>query len=75
MVKVILLTIPYVLASSATGLDEQVLALLDKTDIITSTPHPLEPLVNPYPVEEKAQECQNVCHLAHPSMGEVAHCL
>ncbi|KAI9810972.1 MAG: hypothetical protein M1827_005703 [Pycnora praestabilis] len=49
LVKIILLTIPYALASSATGFDEQALALLEKTDIIASTPHSLEALVNPYP--------------------------
>ena len=72
LVKIILLTIPYVLASSATGWEEQVLALLDKTDIITSTPHPLEPLVNPYPMDEKARESQNVCSLLSLSFPNLA---
>lgn len=49
IVKIILLTIPYVMASSATGFEEQALALLDKTDVIASTPHTLEALVDPYP--------------------------
>ena len=37
------------MASSATGFEEQALALLEKTDIIASTPHALEALVDPYP--------------------------
>lgn len=48
LVKIILLTLPYVLASPATGLDELALQLLEKTDIIASTPHALEALVDPY---------------------------
>ncbi|KAI9793625.1 MAG: hypothetical protein M1833_000711 [Piccolia ochrophora] len=49
LVKIILLTIPYALASSATGLEQQASSLLEKTDIIASTPHTLEALVDPYP--------------------------
>ena len=41
------------MASSATGFEEQALALLDKTDIIASTPHALEALVDPYPGNEE----------------------
>ena len=41
------------MASSATGLEEQALALLEKTDIIASTPHALEALVDPYPGNEE----------------------
>ncbi len=37
------------MASSATGFEEQALAILDKTDVIASTPHALYALVNPYP--------------------------
>ena len=43
------MTIAYAMASSATDLDEQANALLEKTDIIASTPHSLEALVDPYP--------------------------
>ena len=53
LVKIILLTITYLMASSATGLEEQALALLEKTDIIASTPHALEALVDPYPGNEE----------------------
>ena len=37
------------MASSATGFEDQALALLEKTDVVASTPHSLEPLVDPYP--------------------------
>ncbi|KAI9847854.1 MAG: hypothetical protein M1837_001747 [Sclerophora amabilis] len=62
LVKIILFTIPYVMASSATGLEEQTLALLEKTDIIASTPHALEALVDPYPgrIDENAHEGPSV---------------
>ncbi|KAL8674610.1 MAG: hypothetical protein Q9168_000985 [Polycauliona sp. 1 TL-2023] len=52
IVKIILLTIPYVMASSASGLEALASALLEKTDIVASTPHPLEALVDPYPGTE-----------------------
>ena len=41
------------MASSATGFDERALALLEKTEIIASTPHALEALVDPYPGNEE----------------------
>ncbi|KAJ9611841.1 Nuclear cap-binding protein subunit 1 [Knufia peltigerae] len=52
IVKIILLTIPYAMSSSATGLEAQALSLLEKTDIIASTAHPLEVIVDPYPSPE-----------------------
>ena len=53
------------MASSATGLDEQALALLEKTDIIASTPHTLEALVDPYPGNDEvnSHEPQSVISL------------
>ncbi|KAL2862985.1 NCBP1 family protein [Aspergillus lucknowensis] len=48
LVKIILYTIPYVMASPATGFESQALSLLEKTDIIASTPHALVDLVNPF---------------------------
>ncbi|KAL4801721.1 MIF4G like-domain-containing protein [Aspergillus unguis] len=48
LVKIILYTIPYVMASPAAGFENQALALLEKTDIIASTPHTLVDLVNPF---------------------------
>ena len=52
LVKIILLTIPYTMSSSAKGFEAQASALLEKTDIIASTAHPLEVLVDPYPSPE-----------------------
>lgn len=49
IVKVILLTIPYTMASSANGFEAHANTLLEKTDVIASTPHILETLVDPYP--------------------------
>ena len=49
LVKIILLTIAYAMASSATDLQDRAATLLEKTDIVASTPHVLESLVNPYP--------------------------
>ncbi|KAL8771346.1 MAG: hypothetical protein Q9209_003252 [Squamulea sp. 1 TL-2023] len=66
LVKIILLTIPYIMASSASGLEAYATALLEKTDIIASTPHPLEALVNPYPGNEDddtGQQAQSIISL------------
>lgn len=52
LVKIILFTIPYVMASPATGFESQASALLEKTDIIASTPHALVDLVNTFSPEE-----------------------
>jgi nuclear cap-binding protein subunit 1 len=51
---------PYVLASSASGFEQHALALLEKTDIIASTPHSLEALVDPYPSNEEEQEADSI---------------
>ncbi|PLB34484.1 NCBP1 family protein [Aspergillus candidus] len=48
LVKIILFTIPYIMASPATGYEQQASALLEKTDVITSTPHALVDMVNPF---------------------------
>lgn len=73
--KIILLTIPYVMASSATGFEEHANALLDKTDIIASTPHALEALVDPYPGngEDNAHEPQSIIGLLQKQLqGEAS---
>jgi nuclear cap-binding protein subunit 1 len=49
LVKIILLTLPYTMASSANDIESQVGALLEQTDIIASTPHVLEAMVDPFP--------------------------
>ncbi|KAK5096925.1 Nuclear cap-binding protein subunit 1 [Lithohypha guttulata] len=53
LVKTILLTIAYTMASSATECEAQAASLLDQTSIIASgPPHILENLVDPYPSSE-----------------------
>lgn len=54
--KIILFTIPYIMSSSATGFESHASTLLDKTDIIASTPHTLEALVDPFPTEEGVEK-------------------
>jgi len=52
---VILFTIPYVMSSPATGFESQALAILEKTDIIASTPHALVDLVNTFSPDENKE--------------------
>ncbi|GAB7357791.1 hypothetical protein MBLNU459_g0610t1 [Dothideomycetes sp. NU459] len=61
LVKIILFTIPYALASSATNLEQKAAELLEKTDIVASTPHALEALVDPYPAAEDGQDKAMAC--------------
>ncbi|KAI9746336.1 MAG: hypothetical protein M1818_000048 [Claussenomyces sp. TS43310] len=58
LVKVILFTIPYIMASSSTDSQEHAASILDKTDIVASSPHPLEALVNPYPGNGKDEAAE-----------------
>lgn len=53
------------MASSASGLEAQASNLLEKTDIIASTPHALEALVDPYPGsgDDTGHEAQSVISL------------
>ncbi|MCJ1248338.1 hypothetical protein MMC30_005555 [Trapelia coarctata] len=76
LVKIILLTIAYLMASSATGLEEQALALLEKTEIIASTPHTLEALVDPYPGNEEVNthEPQSVIGLLQRQLQAESGC-
>lgn len=76
MVKIILFTIPYALASSATDLDQKAAELLEKTDIVASTPHALEALVDPYPAgedgEEKAMACKSIINVLQAQLQNEA---
>ncbi|KAJ2901930.1 hypothetical protein MKZ38_001231 [Zalerion maritima] len=49
LVKIILLTIPYIMASSPGQFHQQASDLMEKTDIIASEPHNLLALIDPYP--------------------------
>lgn len=65
LVKIILLTIPYLIAF---GVDEMLkqrsAELLEKTDIVASAPHILQNLVEPYPAEDVQEQDKS---LAFPS--------
>jgi len=58
------MTIPYAMASSATGFESQANSLLEKTDIIASTAHPLETLVDPFPSPEAGAPASSESALA-----------
>lgn len=80
--KIILYTIPYVMASPARGFESQALGLLEKTDIIASTPHMLVDLVNPFgPEAQKSSTVPSVISLlqsqlqAESSQGWKLACL
>jgi nuclear cap-binding protein subunit 1 len=55
LIKVILYSLPYAMASAATGLEEKAKELLERTEIIASVQHLLEDLANPYPIENDAR--------------------
>ncbi|CAK4033002.1 cap binding [Lecanosticta acicola] len=75
LVKIILLTIPYLVAySTDDSLQARVSGLLEKTDIIASTTHALETLVDPYPQtneqDEKPMTCASVISLLQAQVTE-----
>ncbi|KAI1192035.1 MIF4G like-domain-containing protein [Nemania serpens] len=56
LVKIILLTIPYILAAAPSPRSQQKAAeLMDKTDIIASEPHALQVLIDPYHPEKGSE--------------------
>ncbi|KXT09480.1 hypothetical protein AC579_4440 [Pseudocercospora musae] len=77
LVKIILLTIPYlVVASSDASLPQKVAQLLESTGIIATQSHTLEALVDPYPApegEEKAMQCPSVVSLLQNQLIEEAN--
>ncbi|KAL0943899.1 uncharacterized protein CTRU02_201786 [Colletotrichum truncatum] len=48
LVKIILLTIPYIMAAAPGQWQQKAADLMDKTDIIASEPHALQALIDPY---------------------------
>ncbi|KAI1663074.1 MIF4G like-domain-containing protein [Daldinia decipiens] len=52
LVKIILLTIPYIMAAAPIQWQQKAAELMDKTDVIASEPHALQVLIDPYHVEE-----------------------
>jgi nuclear cap-binding protein subunit 1 len=77
LVKIILLTIPYLVSSSTDpSLQQKVSELLEKTEIVASTAHTLEALVDPYPAqedEEKAMICASVISLIQSQLADEAN--
>ncbi|KAF4980852.1 hypothetical protein FZEAL_3226 [Fusarium zealandicum] len=55
IVKIILLTIPYIMVSAPGQFEQKAAELMEKTDIIASEPHALQILVDPYHPEGKAE--------------------
>jgi nuclear cap-binding protein subunit 1 len=53
IVKIILLTIPYIMAAAPEQFQQKAADLMDKTDIIASEPHALQALVDPYHPSDK----------------------
>ncbi|KAE8410601.1 MIF4G like-domain-containing protein [Aspergillus pseudocaelatus] len=73
LVKIILFTIPYIMASPITGFEAQANALLEKTDIIASTPHALVDLVNPFSLEhDTSSAAQSVISLLQSQLQQEA---
>ncbi|KAK5134803.1 hypothetical protein LTR08_006035 [Meristemomyces frigidus] len=77
LVKIILLTLPYLLvASEDASLQQKVSEMLEKTDIVASTPHPIESLVDPYPntteQDEKPMACTSVIALLQHQLQDEA---
>lgn len=74
-VKIIQLTIAYLMASSALGFEQQALSLLESTDIIASAPHPLFPLVDPYPGSKEINdhETQSIIGLLQKQLSNEAN--
>jgi nuclear cap-binding protein subunit 1 len=74
LVKIILLTVPYLLAANKdAALQQSASELLERTGIITSTQSPLEPLVDPYPdngQDEKPMACASVISMLQQQLQE-----
>ena len=73
LVKIILLTIPYLLAfASDTSLQSKVAELLERTDIVASAQTSLEPLVDPYPPMSEENRATNGLREYHLSTSTSA---
>ncbi|KAH7318557.1 MIF4G like-domain-containing protein [Stachybotrys elegans] len=55
MVKIILLTIPYIISAAPGQFHQKAAELMEKTEIIASEPHALQALVDPYHPEGKQE--------------------
>lgn len=72
--KIIQFTIPYVMLSPASGFEGQASSLLEKTDIIASTPHALVDLVKTFSSEDESTAGQSVISLMQTQLqGEATN--
>ncbi|KAI1391236.1 MIF4G like-domain-containing protein [Hypoxylon trugodes] len=55
LVKIILLTIPYIMVAAPVQWQQKAAELMDKTDVIASEPHALQVLIDPYHAEEGSE--------------------
>jgi len=77
LVKIILLTIPYMLTAAKDDTREQrAMELLEKTEIVASTPHPIETLVDPYASvrddEERSMGCSSILSMLQRQLQDEA---
>lgn len=63
LVKIILLTLPYIMAGAPGHFHQKAAELMEKTDIIASEPHALQALVDPFHTEGKPAESPSLCML------------
>jgi len=55
LVKIILLTIPYIMTSSSRDSQDAAARMVENTEMLTAEPHVLQPLVDPYPGNGKVE--------------------
>ncbi|KAF5017053.1 hypothetical protein F66182_11077 [Fusarium sp. NRRL 66182] len=75
IVKIILLTIPYIMVSAPGQFQTKAAELMEKTDIIASEPHALQALVDPYHSEGKGESTSSslsVCMLLQKQLQSEA---
>lgn len=77
LVKIILLTIPYMVAfASDASVQPKIAAMLEQTDVVASAQHDLEQLVDPYPTisgdAERPMACASVISLLQRQLQDEA---
>lgn len=73
LVKIILLTIPYAVSSTPSGdLAQKASEMLEKTDIVASTPHALESIVEPYVDQDEAPSCKSMLSVLQSALQNEA---
>ncbi|KAL2268670.1 hypothetical protein VTJ83DRAFT_3516 [Remersonia thermophila] len=76
IVKIILLTLPYVMVAAPGKWDQKAAELMDKTDIIASEPHQSQTLVDPYhpdPGDENPPQSQSLIGLLQTQLQHEAN--